>query len=202
MQRQAVLERLGWRFVRIRGSVFFRDPERAMQPVFEALERLKIEPLLAMEVENGNAQIDLIADVRRRAQQLSSQWEEEDGEEDDLPVIAPRQKEAVEPVSELLSQKAAIVNGTASEGIGKGLERSFGVQVGDSVKFVYLDTPTVVEFVMITTEPSNRMLGTINENSPLARGLLGRLEGEKVEPAEIGGRTLRIAEIYKPRRRA
>ena len=44
MARQAVLERLGWKFVRIRGSEFFVDPERAMQPVWRRLESLGIEP--------------------------------------------------------------------------------------------------------------------------------------------------------------
>lgn len=42
MARQAVLERLGWRFVRIRGSEFFRDPERAMRPVWGKLEEFGI----------------------------------------------------------------------------------------------------------------------------------------------------------------
>jgi len=37
MARQAILERLGWRFIRIRGSEFFRDPEAAMQKIFERL---------------------------------------------------------------------------------------------------------------------------------------------------------------------
>lgn len=41
MARQAVLERVGWRFVRIRGSQFFRDPELAMKPVFERLSDRK-----------------------------------------------------------------------------------------------------------------------------------------------------------------
>lgn len=40
--RQAVLERLGWRFVRIRGSQFFRDPDAAMIPVWTKLEQLGI----------------------------------------------------------------------------------------------------------------------------------------------------------------
>lgn len=38
MQRQAILERLGWTFVRIRGSQFFRDPDAALLPVFAQLE--------------------------------------------------------------------------------------------------------------------------------------------------------------------
>lgn len=44
MDRQAILERLGWRFSRIRGSAFFRAPEVAMRPVFERLSELGITP--------------------------------------------------------------------------------------------------------------------------------------------------------------
>jgi very-short-patch-repair endonuclease/Cdc6-like AAA superfamily ATPase len=44
MARQAILERLGWRFVRIRGSAFFRDAEAAMAPIFKRLKELGIEP--------------------------------------------------------------------------------------------------------------------------------------------------------------
>ena len=42
MARQAILERLGWTFTRIRGSAFFRDEEQAMRPVFERLDELGI----------------------------------------------------------------------------------------------------------------------------------------------------------------
>jgi len=45
LERQAVLERLGWKFARIRGTSFFRDPKSAMGPVYEKLERLGIERL-------------------------------------------------------------------------------------------------------------------------------------------------------------
>ena len=37
IERQTILERLGWRFARIRGSSFYRDPEKAMAEVFRAL---------------------------------------------------------------------------------------------------------------------------------------------------------------------
>ncbi len=42
IERQTILERLGWQFVRIRGSAFYRDAELAMRPVFERLEELEI----------------------------------------------------------------------------------------------------------------------------------------------------------------
>lgn len=44
MARQAILERLGWRFVRIRGSHFFRNPDAAMKAVFERLRAAGISP--------------------------------------------------------------------------------------------------------------------------------------------------------------
>ncbi len=44
LARQAILERLGWKFVRLRGSEFFRDEEMAMAKVFRRLEELEITP--------------------------------------------------------------------------------------------------------------------------------------------------------------
>jgi very-short-patch-repair endonuclease len=42
MDRQSVLERMGWIFTRIRSSEFLRNPVRAMKPVFEKLQVLEI----------------------------------------------------------------------------------------------------------------------------------------------------------------
>jgi very-short-patch-repair endonuclease len=44
MARQAVLERAGWRFIRIRGTRFYRDPERTMAWVLAELDRLGVTP--------------------------------------------------------------------------------------------------------------------------------------------------------------
>ncbi len=44
MGRQAILERLGWTFVRIRGSQFFRNPDTAIEPVLERIHQLGITP--------------------------------------------------------------------------------------------------------------------------------------------------------------
>jgi len=44
VERQAILERLGWKFIRIRGSVFYRNSELAMQTIFSKLEELEIPP--------------------------------------------------------------------------------------------------------------------------------------------------------------
>ena len=42
--RQQKLERAGWTFERIRGSAFYRDPQRALEPLWARLEELGIEP--------------------------------------------------------------------------------------------------------------------------------------------------------------
>jgi very-short-patch-repair endonuclease len=78
MARQAILERLGWKFARIRGSQFFRDPDSAMEPIFSRLKSLEIPPE-AMEGTGekldppGNA---LKERVIRRAQELRLKWQE------------------------------------------------------------------------------------------------------------------------------
>jgi very-short-patch-repair endonuclease len=100
MERQAILERLGWVFTRIRATEFLRDPERAMHPVFEKLEALEIAPELVHSAEpNGKSHAhvnghdasslvvgtrnsdneivipgDLVARVIRRADELRQEW--------------------------------------------------------------------------------------------------------------------------------
>lgn len=44
MERQRVLERAGWTFLRIRGSVFYRDKQQSLQPLWDKLEELEIKP--------------------------------------------------------------------------------------------------------------------------------------------------------------
>jgi hypothetical protein len=75
MARQAILERLGWTFARIRGSAFFRDPEAAMKPVFARLQSLGIAPLgsadgLAASEENHS---DLTRRVIARAEAIQTE---------------------------------------------------------------------------------------------------------------------------------
>jgi very-short-patch-repair endonuclease len=70
MARQAVLERVGWRFVRIRGSQFFRDPDFAMKPVFERLSELGIQPERDSEFSTPPVTSDLVDRVKRRAAEI------------------------------------------------------------------------------------------------------------------------------------
>jgi very-short-patch-repair endonuclease len=67
MARQSVLERLGWKFERIRGSEFFIDPEKAMQAVWRRLEDLGIEPL---GEDRAAPDGQLIEEIKRSAQEI------------------------------------------------------------------------------------------------------------------------------------
>ena len=44
MERQTILERIGWTFIRIRGSEYFRQPDKTIERVVEELEALGIQP--------------------------------------------------------------------------------------------------------------------------------------------------------------
>jgi len=77
LEREAVLMRLGWVFERIRGSLFFRDEDRALEPVFRRLQELDIKPALVTEPASTSAQqSDAVERVIRRAQELRTSWQE------------------------------------------------------------------------------------------------------------------------------
>ncbi|HLW03302.1 MAG TPA: AAA domain-containing protein [Ktedonobacterales bacterium] len=76
MTRQAILERLGWRFVRIRGSQFFRDPERTLDALLVRLRALGIPPegsqANASTLEEDDAALQ--ARITGRAAALRQEW--------------------------------------------------------------------------------------------------------------------------------
>jgi very-short-patch-repair endonuclease len=76
LERQAILERMGWSFVRIRGSEFFRNPDLALKPILEKLQSLEIFPVKtkAVSASKTQASVHLIETVRRRAEELRKEW--------------------------------------------------------------------------------------------------------------------------------
>jgi very-short-patch-repair endonuclease len=80
MDRQSVLERMGWIFTRIRSSEFLRNPARAMKPVFEKLEALEILPAgKTPQIEEGRTSHEVIDQVIRRAEELRKSWSKTNG---------------------------------------------------------------------------------------------------------------------------
>lgn len=75
MERQAILERLGWRFIRIRGSEYYRDREAAMQRVVRELGELGIRPEQSEDgAQHGRDGYPLLERVKRRAARLLDEW--------------------------------------------------------------------------------------------------------------------------------
>lgn len=89
MERQTVLERAGWKFVRVRSADWFRRPEKTLERVCEALAALGIAP----EPEDCAPQTDLLlAHVRANVERLEAGldmivFDKED--EDPVPPVAP-----------------------------------------------------------------------------------------------------------------
>ena len=76
IDRQTMLERLGWTFARVRGSLFLRTPERAMKPILEKLQSLDIP---TNGIDSGTVQgrpysDELTARIIRRASELRDGW--------------------------------------------------------------------------------------------------------------------------------
>lgn len=68
MERQTILERLGWRFIRIRGSEYYRNPDATLQRVTKLLEEYGILPetleIAGETVSTG----ELLSSVKTRAE--------------------------------------------------------------------------------------------------------------------------------------
>jgi very-short-patch-repair endonuclease len=76
MERQSVLERMGWIFTRIRCTEFLRNPDRAMKQVLERLESLEIFPVSARKDSTRALQPtnDLTERIIGRAEELRRAW--------------------------------------------------------------------------------------------------------------------------------
>jgi len=81
MDRQSVLERMGWIFTHIRSSEFLRNPARAMKPVFEKLQLLEI-PAQGKSADDDPAALashDVVDRIISRAEELRRNWTRTNG---------------------------------------------------------------------------------------------------------------------------
>jgi len=73
MVRQTILERLGWRFIRIRGSEYYRNPEDTMARVIKELNDNGIFPEKSYE-QAPIISSELLLRVKNRAMQILDEW--------------------------------------------------------------------------------------------------------------------------------
>ena len=79
LARQAILERLGWQFYRIRGSAFFSNPQQALTGLWQRLAELDIQP---QATPTKTTDTLLHQEIIRLAQNLTTQSH---SESEDLP---------------------------------------------------------------------------------------------------------------------
>ena len=77
MERQTILERTGWRFIRIRGSEYYRDPKATIDDVVKKLNNLDIKPESAQPVTESGRETELLKRVKLRAYDLLEQRKED-----------------------------------------------------------------------------------------------------------------------------
>ena len=67
MERQNVLERCGWEFIRIRGSRYFKNPEFTMKALIEELNRKGIYPESMEDKRYLTKEKELLNKIKNRA---------------------------------------------------------------------------------------------------------------------------------------
>ena len=67
MERQTILERIGRKFIRIRGSEFYRDTEKAVARIISELSKFGIEPETATAINTDEKESELLRRVKNRA---------------------------------------------------------------------------------------------------------------------------------------
>ena len=89
MERQLTLERLGWKFIRIRASEFFRDPQAGIKKLLARLKTLGIDaigPATAEETAATDRGKALKEKVLKRAEQIRRAWKDVP----DVPAATPK----------------------------------------------------------------------------------------------------------------
>ena len=76
MERQNVLERCGWEFVRIRGSRYFKNPETVMKEVIEELNQKGIYPENMEDREFLIKEKEMLNKIRNRTSEIIKKWNE------------------------------------------------------------------------------------------------------------------------------
>ena len=76
MDRQLTLERLGWEFIRIRASEFYRDPDAMFAKLVQRLEELEIRPGETDATAALAEEEPLKRKVLKRAELIRNRWKD------------------------------------------------------------------------------------------------------------------------------
>jgi hypothetical protein len=188
--RQRVLERQGWHFWRCWGSSYYADKEGCFADLYQALAARGIDPLGSMS--------PAVSEITRHVTVGAAE------EATVAPQVAAEKAPTTEAVEELslpYEEVPPILPPTEARRPAEKVAPTGQVpmvEVGDTVRFVYVDEPENIATVQIVHGASNPKSGRSNATTPLAEALLGAEEGDEVDAnLPHGVRRLRILEIRK-----
>jgi transcription elongation GreA/GreB family factor len=171
--RQEILESLGWRgrIWRIWSTDWFRSPRSEMEKLISFLNEL--------------------SETWRPEHSSGSSWIEEGNSE-------AEQSMASAPISTESNLELDIERDTVNSALIADSE-FLEVEVGDVIKYVDLHQPADVITVQITDGVDNFENGIVNEARPLAKALLGAIQGDEIVLHLAGGNSkrLHILEVIK-----
>lgn len=210
--RQMILERMGWRFFRIRGSQYFRDPESTMRALFRRLGELGIRPVghLGVDSQQESGAEELLDRITRRAAEIRREW----GEQDVDPSVEVGMAEGPEiGQSDLLEASSTVprqVDGVASpqrRGHSRKSSRATTQQIWFPVDtpeqqeqptspktcrigcHVVVRTPDgeEIEFQLAPPGKGDLSHGSISSDSPVGRTVKDKTAGQRVRVFLPGG---------------
>ena len=150
MNRQRVLERVGWRFWRCFASSFYRDTEAVVKDLIDTLSRMGIEPAAK---DDGHTRPSRYTEHRVIAPEPRPAAPELGGAaEFDL-----RDEPSAPPVAEL----------------------PFGIAIGDKVVLLFSDE-TRRRSVTIVDGRNDLDKGRLSVSTPLGKAVLGAEEGDEI----------------------
>lgn len=168
LEREAVLERLGWRFLRARASSYYLDPDKTVDWVLERLEDLELEPPEPGESTEGESHgQDLLKRVLDRAHEILDEWYGDEDQEDE---------EASASEAQAGDKTAAKGNGAASGGSRKA--SSIAARLEKRIKKIRSLSPTTKEEEEDSDNKEEDSKETDSaETKPTAKRPRGRIRG-------------------------
>lgn len=195
MERQTILERLGWRFIRVRGSEYFRNPEKAIERIVQELTDYGIMP-----EERGESALDasrnteLLNRVKVRAMAILSNAGKISSNmvygtiatalnpKSIVPDSVPEIKDTIRPAkTELAGSKPAAEPAPAEKAAAVGeLLESHSAELSEPQKQPDVIAGIQMEMVLPTDKPAPSRRASDKLVSAEKEGVIALLERERV----------------------
>ena len=195
MERQTILERLGWRFIRIRGSEYYRYPEKTIERVISDLTDYGIYPEDSDKYSYINKDTDLLSRVKNRAAIILY------GKEPDPIDVMETVAEALNP-TELINPKVDEGPTEITENLDKEMheDNKKVIKKTGEKKYSFVEQLTIPglyeessdEIIKLLKESNVKYIDKRNRN-----GALWILGGPELQPVVNKAKKLGFTFIYK-----